>query len=313
MNNFAPILIPTLNRFEHFKHCVTSLSECSHANFTDLYIAFDYPLNDNHWNGYREIEKYIGNIQGFKSVNIIRRTQNYGAVKNLFEAIKELFDKYDRIILSEDDNVFSTDFLGFVNTGLEIYNERRDIFSVSGYQYPIHVPSTYNNDIYIWTGFSAWGVGIWKDKWQEIDWNVSTALDISRQFLKDYIQVYKLNKIANNYIPALIHMTKINKLHADVYICMYLYINSMYSIFPIISRVRNMGNDGSGINCRKIEYDIYLNQEIYIDNRTYVLPNDIKQNSELNYVLKNHFKKTYKSQIRTAIRLLQINIRHYIG
>ena len=37
MNNFAPVLIPTLCRYDHLKRCIESLSACTHAEKTDLY------------------------------------------------------------------------------------------------------------------------------------------------------------------------------------------------------------------------------------------------------------------------------------
>ena len=41
----APILIPTLCRYEHFVKCIQSLKENTLANESDLFIALDYPLN----------------------------------------------------------------------------------------------------------------------------------------------------------------------------------------------------------------------------------------------------------------------------
>ena len=71
--NYAPILIPTLCRFEHFKNCIESLLYNAVAEFTDLYIALDYPAKPAHFEGYKLINDFINEIDGFKSVNIIRR------------------------------------------------------------------------------------------------------------------------------------------------------------------------------------------------------------------------------------------------
>jgi hypothetical protein len=311
MNGFAPVLIPTLNRFEHFKNCIESLSVNPEATFTDLFVAFDYPLKDEHWNGYRNIEKYLADLRGFKSVHIIKRTINFGAAKNLFDAISMILSHYDRLILSEDDNVFSVDFLKFLNTGLDIYKDRADIFSVSGYNYPIEIPKTYPKDVYLWCGFSAWGVGIWGNKWNKVDFSEVVALKNVMSFLKNPNDVIKLNRIANHYIPALLHMLKQNRLHGDGYICMYLYINNTYSIFPTVSRVRNMGNDGSGINCNKLEQDIYKDQKIYSGTGTIELPDDIKPVIDINRLLKAHFKKSFISKVKIAVRLFIMKIGFY--
>lgn len=52
IENFSPVLICTLNRYVHFKRCIESLSACTYADKTDLFIGLDYPLKDEHWEGY---------------------------------------------------------------------------------------------------------------------------------------------------------------------------------------------------------------------------------------------------------------------
>jgi len=88
MDNFAPVLILTLCRYDTQK-CVESLSGCAYADKTDLFIAYDYPLNDNHWEGYRKIEAYLDKIKGFKSINIKTSKELWYATK-LYESTKEV-------------------------------------------------------------------------------------------------------------------------------------------------------------------------------------------------------------------------------
>ena len=40
---FYPVVIPTLNRFDHFRNCVESLVRCTHADKTELIIGLDFP------------------------------------------------------------------------------------------------------------------------------------------------------------------------------------------------------------------------------------------------------------------------------
>jgi hypothetical protein len=306
--NYAPVLIPTLNRYEHFKRCVESLSQCIYANETDLIIALDYPLKTEHWDGYTKIKDYISSIVTFKSVTIIVRDINFGAYKNLFEAIDSVFEKYDRFILSEDDNVFSIDFLAFINKGLHVYEKRNDVFSISGYNYPIITPTNYQKDIYIWQGFSAWGVGLWKEKWQKVVWEKEVSLKIMKSFLNNYFKVYKYQKIANHYFLATIEMVKQDNLIGDGYISLHHFINNMYTVFPNISRVRNLGHDGSGINCGFMENDIYGLQDLYVGSLdSYNLPSDIKPNVEINKILSKHFKTSFKEKIKTVVKLIMLN------
>ena len=307
MNNFAPVLIPTLNRHVHFKRCVESLSACIHADKTDLYISLDYPLKDNHWEGYELIKAYLPTIKGFKTINVIEREKNYGAVDNFFKSLEYIFESHNRLIFSEDDNVFSSDFLSFVNKGLDIYKDREDIFSINGYNYPIGIPKNYQNNIYMWSGFSAWGCGIWKEKWEKVDWHY-TGL---KTYLENMQNVKKLNSIAEIYVPALRRILETGYVTGDSLICYHQIINNMLSVFPVVSRVRNTGHDGSGINCGYMESDLYRKQVIYTGSDSYNLPHDIKPNEEINRILKKHFRISFKSKIKTAAKLLLKNAGFY--
>ena len=76
MKRFSPILVGTLNRYEHFKRCIESLKKCQLANESQLFIALDYPKESIHEEGYLKIKKYLSSITGFKSLEIINKQPN---------------------------------------------------------------------------------------------------------------------------------------------------------------------------------------------------------------------------------------------
>lgn len=306
--DLAPILILTLNRYEHFKNCVKSLSKCKHAEKSVICIALDYPLNKSHWQGYYKICEYLPKIRGFKDVIVIKRTTNYGPNMNFHYAADFLFEKYEHIIFSEDDNVFSPDFLDFVNRGLEIYQDRVDIFSISGYQYPINISHNDSQDVYLWQGYSAWGVGIWRDKWKKVPWQKDESIKIIKCFLKSYNSIYNCHKIANHYIPGLLLMIEQNKFNGDGMVCLHQFLNNMYSVFPAVSRVRNMGHDGSGTGCGYMENDLYSQQEVYSGEvGKCVMPADLQPQKEINKVLSKLFRRPLKSKIKSLGKILLLN------
>ncbi len=284
---YAPILITVLNRYDHFRRCVESISNCTSADKTDLFIALDYPSKEEHWIGYNRITEYIDYIKGFKSVNVIRRNFNYGAEANTFRAFEELFKTYETLIITEDDNEFSKNFLIYINKGLTIYKNSKSIFGVCGYNYPINLPASYKSNVYIWKGFSGWGFGIWRDKWNAISLKTSEIT----AFLSNPKNGKLLNQYAGNYMPALLEIINTDHMTADTFISMYLIKNNMYCIFPSVSKVRNHGHDGSGIHGGVLESNIYLNQLIdkgYLFN-FYLEHNKLEENKDINLVLKKHF------------------------
>ena len=99
--NLAPVTIPTLCRYEHFKRCIESLSRCTLADKTEVYVALDYPAKESHWNGYNKIKDYLLSHKednlGFKKLIVIQRSRNYGLGEegNIMTLRKEIFSKYE--------------------------------------------------------------------------------------------------------------------------------------------------------------------------------------------------------------------------
>lgn len=257
---YAPVVIPTLSRYEHFKRCIESLSKCTYSNQTEVFIGLDYPLKEEHIEGWKLITQYLQNQNlPFKKMTILKREENFGVSKNSEELRKVAFEKYDRVIISEDDNVFSTNFLDFVNKGLELYKDDERIMAVSGYNYPIEIPES-KSGYYFSSNFSAWGCGLWKNKMLILEETKSKQYLLKVLF--SFSNVLRLLKMRTQSVLSLITSFKSNTYFGDVLFGCYLCLNRKYSIFPTVSKVQNHGHDGSGLNCSKMKFDIYKNQEI---------------------------------------------------
>ena len=129
---YAPVIIPTLCRFEHFKRCIDSLSRCTGAEYTDLYIGLDFPAKDSHWPGYNKICGYVSQITGFNQVIVYKREYNYGASANTHALKESIIKQYDRYIFSDDDNEFSPNFLDYMNEGLTRFKDNPNILKICG-------------------------------------------------------------------------------------------------------------------------------------------------------------------------------------
>lgn len=280
---FSPVLIGTLNRFEHFKRCVESLKVCKEAINTEVFIALDYPPADKYRAGYEKIKSYINrDMVGFKAIKVIERKVNMGARMNFMSARDLIFRDYDRIIVSEDDNEFSPDFLNYINQGLDVYEDRTDILAVCGYIYPVKF-KTSPDDFFLYQGFSAWGYGIWRHKFYQISFDVN---DLKSRFESKELR----NKISSkNVVEHLKSVIKSGYITNDTCICFHQYIHDMKSVFPRISRVRNHGHDGSGLHCGRTEgIDVYAHQVICMDVGPYVMPSSISFDLVINQEIDNY-------------------------
>lgn len=288
-SNCAPILIPTLSRYDHFYRCVESLKKNFLAVNSELYIALDFPISEKHLIGYNQINQYIKNLSGFKRVVVIKRDENYGATRNLFESIEYLLQNYNCLIFTEDDNEFSPNFLDYINQGLQLYENNPHILAVSGYNYPIKMPSEYLFNHYFVKEFPAWGTGIWKDKFMKLQ---NIDIEYVNRVMLSPKNSFKLLKNKPGSINSLLEMIKKDAFHGDVVFGSYLILNNCYTALPTVSKVRNYGHDGSGVNCGTIKNNLYSTQPIdsandfKIDLNTPVTTYDIINNKLMMY-LKN--------------------------
>lgn len=258
-NDFAPVIIPTLNRYNHLRRCVESLAHCTNAKETELIIGLDYPPSEKYEEGWRMIGEFLPTITGFKKVTILKRDHNLGAVENmnsLFEYVETYSDRY---IFTEDDNEFSPNFLEFINKGLNKYKDNPDVISISGYNYPINM-NGYDKNVYASFHFSAWGCGFWKDKRLKL-----TPKGLLKFVFTPY-NFFKLIFLSPAHIISLINMLSKHAVHSDACYEIFSCVKNQISIFPRISKVRNWGHDGSGEHGSvKPEEDPCYNQTIDTD------------------------------------------------
>jgi hypothetical protein len=309
MDNFAPVLIPTLNRHVHFKRCVESLSKCTHAEKTDLFIALDYPLTETHWEGYEKIKAYIPRIKGFKSVQIIERQKNFGARENVQDARKMIFETYDRMIFSEDDNEFSPNFLDYINKGLDKYQSHQSVYSICGYNYPVIIPESYKNNFFLYKTISGWGVGYWKSKCVDF---LSEINEIKYYLMKPF-NAFKLFRHSSSTFGSLLRMLERNTIYGDTTLGTYLARHNKYCVFPTVSKVRNHGHDGTGVHCGEIKDSVYRTQEIDNNKIFEFSSNDeiAKENALIRNTLKKYFDIKFQSKIRIIIKYIEFILKNW--
>ena len=131
----APVIIPTCNRWQHFQNLAHSLQACPLAEQTHLYIALDAPFSEAVVEENRRILQIAEQLTGFGQVTIWKRESNLGAVRNIAEAVDQVFQNHDRLIFLEDDNVVAKNFLLFMNQAMDAFASDSRCFSVSGYHF----------------------------------------------------------------------------------------------------------------------------------------------------------------------------------
>lgn len=310
---YYPIIIPTLNRYSHFKRCVESLIACTHADKTELVIGLDYPPSEKYIDGWKKIKDYIPSITGFQKVTVFYREHNYGAAKNSTDLHNYVFETYDAFIFTEDDNIFSPCFLDYMNKCLDKYRDDENAIAISGYFEieNISIPIETNTIIKIIGSFNAWGYGAWEKKYKKLYASIRPNY---RKFIcnnKTYLSYFFRRKEQFKRLIFWLENRDLDR-PCDITFSASNIINQKYMIYPSIPIVKNMGNDGTGINCSMIEDD-YHSKRIITDKRNYEIIDNYTE-TEINTISEifvKYLDTTYLSskeekQIKILLRFYYI-------
>lgn len=244
---YAPVLIPTMCRYDHFLRCLESLSHCTWADRTEVYIGLDFPTREIHWEGYLKIKAFLGSCGnlGFKKLIVFVREKNYGfgPTGNGMALINEVEKKYDRYIFSEDDNEFSPNFLVYQNRALEKYKNEDRVTHICAYTHE-HLQGITSSNIFCNIDCPAYGVGHWFMKQKLMSsWDYKKILKtIKRHPLFSFKAAFDYPALMNQVIT----MIKMKKNHGDLRYASYNLFNDSFCICPSISLSRNWGCDGTG-------------------------------------------------------------------
>lgn len=272
---FAPVIIFAFNRPNALKNTVQSLLQNEEAKKSDLYIFVDSPRTNKPGESEKvhAVQMYANSIKGFKSVNCFFSIKNKGLGDSIIQGVTQIINKYGKAIVLEDDLVFASNFLAYMNQGLDKYKDEKQVFSICGYSNKVKIPKGYKYDTYFCTRSSSWGWGTWADRWNSVDWE-----------LKDWGKYSKLGKAFNKWGGSdcfrMLRSVKEGWGNSwAIRFCFSQFLQNKFSLFPIISKVKNNGFDGEGTNCKKwsrfkYEFDIDGTKNI-----TY--PDDININRQL--------------------------------
>lgn len=300
-NNFqyAPVIIPTLNRYEHFKRCLESLEKCTGADKTEVYVGLDYPPSEKYVEGWKKIDVYLGEKEkdnGFLNLIVKRRDHNLGIggnCSNFKTLLKELPTGSECFISTEDDNEFSPCFLDFMNKALEKYKDNPKVYSVCGYTQPEY--QVKGKDVIFIYDNSAWGLGRWMNREVPDVKYVSTHL-------KSFGTVFKVWRKYPALINSMLTMVQRNVRYGDAMYTLKCICEERYQVRPSFSLVRNTGDDGSGQHTGKSGR--FSTQKISDEKQFFLTEVSVERTKKLDYCVRNNmFPKSLINRVRFTLSL----------
>ena len=270
-----PICLFTYNRLEETKKTIEALKKNYLAVVSELFVFSDGWKNDEGKTRVLELRSYLKTIDGFKNIIIYESSVNKGLANSIIEGVTKVLNTYDKVIVIEDDLITSPNFLNYMNQALTVYENREDIISVSGHSLKFKLPNNYNSDVYLFGRAGSWGWGTWKKKWKMIDWEINDF----EFFKKDFKSQKKFNKNGSDMSSMLKGYFEGKNNSWAIRFCYNQFKLNMYSVFPVLSKVNNVGFGDEATNCKgydrfKIDFDTS-------NKVNFKLPLDISSNKKI--------------------------------
>jgi len=171
--NTAPILLFTYKRLIPLKKTVEALKKNDLAGMSDLFVFSDGPKTEADRPKIREVRAFLKTIEGFNSIRITESENNLGLANSIIGGVTEVLKNHEKVIVLEDDLLTTTNFLTFMNDGLDTFITKKKVFSIAGFSFDLDSNALASNEAYFLNRGWPWGWATWKNRWEEIDWQVS--------------------------------------------------------------------------------------------------------------------------------------------
>lgn len=259
MKNLAPVILFVYNRPVHTEKMLISLKENDLAVESKLYVYIDGPkpkMTKEALDKIEQVKKVVRSEQWCGEVNIVESNVNQELCNLLPIVLDEIFLKHEKAIVLEDDLILSKCFLKYMNEALDLYEDEERVMQVGG-----HLPPTNKKlpDTFFLKITTSWGWATWRRAWKYFN-------PSGKELLKGILQqdVNQFNFDGNTDMMYLLERSANGiKNHWDVRWYASVYLKGGYTLFPQKSVVRNIGHDGSGINCpENFMSDTYHTQSI---------------------------------------------------
>lgn len=249
MQELSPVVMVGYTRLETLRLSLLRLSECDSVVDRDVYLFLDAPYRkEDKSSSDKMLELALSMSKGSLSrMRVCRRMKNYGIPQNQIASITEVINKYGRVIFFEDDVCVSRTFLKYMDSALDLYEKDNRIFCINGFS-PTYMKRPLA-DVFLLRRLSAWGVGIWADRWNKVDFDLR---DFEEEIADPTLRK-RVDSAGKDMYPMLRAIYDGTLKTWDAQCTYYMAKNGMFAVTPRLSLSKNIGY-GVGLHCKGNAY-----------------------------------------------------------
>ena len=239
----APVILIAFNRPEPFRRVLVNLAAAHGIQDREIRVFVDGPRNESD----RILGDQVASVaESFRAtlpkMTLVRRERNLGCRENVVRSVSEVMDSCGRAIIVEDDVLVSHTFLDYMDAALDLYADNPRVWGINAWRNRfVHVPASYPNDVYLTPRMLCWGWGSWKNRWNQVDFDLS-----------DWPVQGKLEAMHAMLDAAGVDLHRMLQLQYegvlktwDVQCCYHVVKNGLFCVEPRYALTKNIG---SGVN-----------------------------------------------------------------
>ena len=157
------------NRPEHTRKSIEALISCSEVVDIPVYFFSDGPRSDLEKDSVGAVRAILMDEKRIPMKTVIIADGNMGLANSIISGVSKLFEKFNSVIVLEDDLIVSEPFLAFMLKGLTKYRDSPKVGAICGYSPPLqgnNIP-----DYFFLRGADCWGWATWRRAWVNFNQN----------------------------------------------------------------------------------------------------------------------------------------------
>lgn len=260
--NLAPIVLFAYTRLDTLRKVVEALSRNTLADQSQLFIFVDGPKIDTQLDQIQTVRDYVKGIEGFAGLSYHFSETNIGLDASVINGVTQVVNEFGKAIVLEDDIITSPNFLCYMNQALDFYQDNQKVMQIGAYGVKIRRPHFWESDVYFYARHCSWGWGIWKDRWDSVDWKIEDW----KQIQNDRAFRHNFNKNGSDMYSMLKNCMEGGNMW-DIRFSYNLYKQGKYVVYPFVSKSWNIGYGGDATHCKdsysrfKVDLDTGIQQQ----------------------------------------------------
>lgn len=263
----APVALFVYNRPDHTHRTVEALAANLGAKETTLWVFSDGPKSEAAKEKVEAVRAFVRTLPGaglFGNVVLSEAPENRGLRRSIVTGVSEVMAASGRAIVLEDDLVTAPDFIAFMSDCLDFYEADPSVGSIAGYCPLKAPPPGYRHSIYAVPRSSSHGWATWKNRWDAVDWSASRF----PEFWKDRALRRAFDACGSDRTDRLRREVERGAESWSVIFGFSLLLHGQNTIVPTVTRIRNIGDDGSGVHSF---HGASMNDELPLQPTPYIL------------------------------------------